>query len=736
MKKPVVLIIGFFIIAAVFLFTFEKPLAQSPDKTILLWHSYRGGEQAALETLVKVWNNAHPEMMVLPLALPHDAYANKLTSAIPRGQGPDVFIFAHERIGDWADSHLIEPIDNLISTDLLKSFTPNTVKAFQYGGQLYGVPLAYKSVALIYNKAMIPTPPKTTDQMIQIMTTIPARHPGAFGLAYEAGSFYHHGGWLFGFGGKIFDDKGELLLNSPENAASFDFVADLTKRGLLPKEPTSVLVSQLFNQGKCAMVINGPWFLGEIDPSIDFGVAPMPVVSKTGRPALPFLTVEGAIISSRAKNEKGAMAFALFLATGSGARTRLETGKQLVTFEEIYHEPFINIDPALLGFKEQAENSVPMPNTPKMRAVWEPAAIALRSVLRGSENSFDALNMAQQRLGVFSRPAPNKKNWRPYLAIAAGLAFCFLVGAIIFIIRKRLFGEIARAKHAYLYLFPAAAAMLLLVFVPFIVGTAVAFFAHRGGEFTFVGFAHFINILTCADSSVTDPLSFYFTLGITVLWTAVNVALHVSIGIALAMVLRNQWLKLRGIYRVLLIVPWAVPNYITALIWKSMFHGQFGAINGFLKFLGLEPVSWFSNFWTSFAANVATNTWLGFPFMMVVCLGALQAIPRDLEEAAMMDGAGWWTRFTKVILPLIKPALVPAVILGSVWTFNMFNIIYLVSGGEPDGATEILISEAYRWAFTRQEQYGYAAAYATLIFIALIFYSLGTKKLTGEAETT
>ena len=133
------------------------------------------------------------------------------------------------------------------------------------------------------------------------------------------------------------------------------------------------------------------------------------------------------------------------------------------------------------------------------------------------------------------------------------------------------------------------------------------------------------------------------------------------------------------------------------------------------------PVSFFGKFWTAFGANVATNTWLGFPFMMVVTLGALQAIPTDLEDAAAIDGATAWQRFRHVTLPLVKPALVPAVILGSVWTFNMFNVVFLVSGGEPDGSTEILVSEAYRWAFTRSSQYGYAAAYAVLIFVLLLF---------------
>ena len=118
--------------------------------------------------------------------------------------------------------------------------------------------------------------------------------------------------------------------------------------------------------------------------------------------------------------------------------------------------------------------------------------------------------------------------------------------------------------------------------------------------------------------------------------------------------------------------------------------------------------------------------------MMVVTLGALQSIPRDLEEAAEVDGADGWQRFRHVTLPLLQPALLPAVVLGSVWTFNMFNIIYLVSGGEPDGSTEILISQAYRWAFTRGHRYGYASAYAVIIFGVLVLYGRVANRLAGK----
>ncbi len=122
--------------------------------------------------------------------------------------------------------------------------------------------------------------------------------------------------------------------------------------------------------------------------------------------------------------------------------------------------------------------------------------------------------------------------------------------------------------------------------------------------------------------------------------------------------------------------------------------------------------------------------------MMVVVLGALQSIPRDLEEAAALDGASAWQRFRHVTFPMVLPVLTPAIVLGSVWTFNQFNIIYLVSAGEPDGSTEILVTEAYRWAFTRGHRYGYAAAYALLIFGTLIAYGSATARLTqGKSKS-
>lgn len=183
----------------------------------------------------------------------------------------------------------------------------------------------------------------------------------------------------------------------------------------------------------------------------------------------------------------------------------------------------------------------------------------------------------------------------------------------------------------------------------------------------------------------------------------------------------------------MLILPWAIPNYITALIWQGMFHSQFGVINQVIQMFGGEGLSWFDSPFTAFITVLSTNGWLSFPFMMVISLGALQSIPGDLYEAARVDGATRWQQFKTITLPSLKPALVPAVIISVIWTFNQFNVIYLVSGGEPGGSTEILITEAYKIAF-EQYRYGYAAAYSVVIFIILLTYGIWQNRVTGASE--
>jgi arabinogalactan oligomer/maltooligosaccharide transport system permease protein len=300
---------------------------------------------------------------------------------------------------------------------------------------------------------------------------------------------------------------------------------------------------------------------------------------------------------------------------------------------------------------------------------------------------------------------------------------------------------------AYMYVAPAMIGMLVLVFFPFFYGIGLAFtdttLFNESTPFRerWVGLGNFLQILgdfnivtQSAEGTTVNYQNFYWTLMITVIWTVTNVTVGVTFGFILALALNTENLRGKWLYRILLILPWAIPSYITALVWRGMFHPQFGVINQFLQMFGMEPVKWFDGVFSSFMTGLATNGWLSFPFMMVVILGALQSIPKDMYEAAEVEGATRWQQLRSITLPLLRPTLVPAIILSVVWTFNMFNVIFLVSGGEPGGANEILITKAYKIAF-EQYQYAYAAAYSTVIFIILLVYGYFQTRMTRATES-
>lgn len=233
---------------------------------------------------------------------------------------------------------------------------------------------------------------------------------------------------------------------------------------------------------------------------------------------------------------------------------------------------------------------------------------------------------------------------------------------------------------------------------------------------------------------VFSDSTFYGVLGKTLVWTIVNVFFHVTIGVALAVILHEN-VPGRRLFRTLLILPWAIPAVVTALTWRGMFHYEYGAVNLILtKVFSQTPIQWLNDPIGTFAACIVTNVWLGFPFMMVVALGGLQSIPKELYEAAMIDGASAWQRFKTITLPMLVPVLTPAIILGFVWTFNKVDIVWLVSnGGEPADQTHILVSYVYRAAFNLY-RYGYAAAGSMIIFLLLVLFSVTfMRKLQAKA---
>ncbi len=279
------------------------------------------------------------------------------------------------------------------------------------------------------------------------------------------------------------------------------------------------------------------------------------------------------------------------------------------------------------------------------------------------------------------------------------------------------------------FILPSFFVMSLMVVYPFVFNVVVSF--------SNMSLTHFRDWRLIGPQNYLQVLSdrtFGYILFKNVLWTVINVFFHVLIGVSLALVL-NKNIKGKSVYRTLLILPWAVPQYITALTWRGMFNAEYGAVNLTLTRLFGISVPWLTSEWGAFAACLVTNIWLGFPFMMIVALGALQSIPDELYEAADMDGASWWSRLRNITIPLLKPVMVPAITLGVIWTFNNFNVVWLVSnGGEPSDKTHILVSWVYKSAFT-YFRIGYAAAFSMVIFVILLAFSWKFITRTKAAES-
>ncbi|MCA9903090.1 MAG: sugar ABC transporter permease [Anaerolineae bacterium] len=383
----------------------------------------------------------------------------------------------------------------------------------------------------------------------------------------------------------------------------------------------------------------------------------------------------------------------------------------------------------------------------------------------------------------------------------------------------------------WLFILPSALAMFLITFIPQAYQIWISFRDFKaenlgGAPAPWVGFLNFYEILT---GQLNVPqYNFLPLLGFNIVWTFVNVFFHVALGLAIAIALNGKFVLFRRAYRAIFVIPWALPAYITGLIWNNMWQENSGGINllagsinkafgtnlstrtawlttmdrpidlrniippivvivcAVLAFLvgryllknGLRDkqtgklsvdktvfglgglillvLSFLATGYDIVTGNVANSTaslfferagapvlafyavlisniWLGWPFMMVVATGALTSIPPDLYEAADVDGASKLAQFWKITLPMIRPAMVPAIMLGTIWTFNQFNVIFFITAGGPRSQTDLLITQAYK-LIAQEQLYGAASAFAIVVFFILLIITLIQNRITRATE--
>ena len=284
------------------------------------------------------------------------------------------------------------------------------------------------------------------------------------------------------------------------------------------------------------------------------------------------------------------------------------------------------------------------------------------------------------------------------------------------------------SRGAHFYIAPALVALAVLTFYPVFYGFYLSVTdasQTKLGDESFIGLANFVEVFTAE--------GFLKVTAFTLIWTLSNVIAHIGIGLFLALILNDKRIQGRVAYRTIMLLPWAIPSYISVLIWRGIFQPD-GLLNDLLGTdlnLLADPTG-------AQIVVILVNIWLGVPFMMMSLSGALQSIPREMYEAAEVDGVSDWDQFRHLTLPNLKSALIPLSLLGFIWTFNMFNVIYLMTDGGPNltygpGSTDILITYVYDVAFI-DGQYGLAAAWSVVIFAMLVVFSWRYMKQTNATE--
>ena len=719
-----------------------------------LWHQMEPAKVPVLNSLIKTFEAQNPDIKVIPLHKGTEELRTGYQAATAfTGKGPELVYGPMDQIGPFevmklknSNKSIIMPLENLFPKDFYEKFDSKAL--VRYKGHIYQIADRLGNhLALVYNKKLfkkagISRPPETISELIEFGKKLTVDFDGdgktdQYGLVWNYTEPFWYVPFFAGYGGQIFDKNNKPLLDSQAAVDAFQLMYDLkNKYKIIPPECDYDIADNKFYQGKAAMIINGDWSWGKYlsSPNVEFGLARIPKVEKTDKWCSPMVSATGYSINSTlsGKELEATKKVLEFLTSKYAQKEFSKKFKAIPSLKELQNSPDFLNDPVIAASVKQIEVGQLMPIIPEMRAVWDAMRPALQSVLGGNMTPKEAAKyqqkLALEKISSMYEDSTKKAEQHSdtislifkILGIILALYFTYLLvfKFILALFRNPSTMETKNARFAVLLSLPATLILFGVVVYPFFYNLLISFSnmnMTNVNSWKLIGLTQYIKVFS-------EPF-FYSVFFKTLIWTLVNVFFHVTIGVFLAILL-NRHLPGKAIIRVLLILPWAVPQYITALTWRGMFMSDTGAINLILEKLGFHAINWLSQPNTAFIASIITNIWLGFPFMMVIALGALQSIPNELYEAAEIDGAGSWKKFWKITVPLLKPMMIPAITLGIVWTFNNLNVIWLVTnGGQPADKVHILVSYVYRAAFNLY-RYGYAAAFSVIIFVILAVFSL------------
>lgn len=717
--------------------------------TVRVWaqqdYSHLAASPATAEVFTGVfaaWARAHPdvqlEVSVMPALEEHKA---KLLLAAAAGRLPDVASIDSFWLPLFLEGGHVQPLNEYWPEADRRDFLPFTVQTLSDArGHVYGLWHETDCRVLFHRTDLVPTPPETWSELLDVASRV-ARERQIAGYLYNAGrseaTVFDHLAMYWAQGGELVDAAGQPVFGLPPHREYLRrllaFLAATIRTGASPRWVLSATdYDQLASAaiaGDVAMFLGGNWQLRELEAALSpsafarWDVAPIPQTAR-GRQATGTGGWIWVVFARDPARRKAAAELIRFVeAKHNAARISAATG-HLPVRRSVYREfPFFREDRWYARFGGMLVDGRARPAVPLYPTISDQLQLAIGAVVAGTKSPDRAIDDAWRAVRSEADRRAAIRAARPHgIDVVAWLPLLVSAALAIWVLGP-LGGE-RRALRAWLG--PAIALVALVLAYPMLELIRLSLTDARIGSpayrYTFESFRGLLG----------DP-EFYSMLGVTLVFVAGSVGLQLTLGLLLALLIdsaRRRHLRGTVAARVAVVSAWVMPGVLVGLVWKILLvENRSGLATYWLSLAGVGPLPLLSSGTLALASVIVANTWRGCAFSMVLQYAGLQRVPRELHEAADLEGVRGWQRFRLVVLPHIAPVVVLNLVLITIYTLNTFDLILPLTGGGPARRTEVVSLFMYRSAFFDLEA-GRAAAIAVVVLAINLALAWAVVRLT------
>ncbi|MCX5715958.1 MAG: extracellular solute-binding protein [Candidatus Omnitrophica bacterium] len=733
----------FFIFPLLYTLNFTPYTASYADEpvTLTLWE-FSANEQLMRELLDK-FEALNPGVKINLQQLTWEYGLDKFIISLAAGNAPDICELGTTWMAKIASAGTLLDI-----TDDTRDIKGNYFlwETATYDNRIYGVPWLSGTRALFYNKALFRENgldagygPATWQALLTAAKKIHAPRKGIWGFSIAAGEaespWQQFLPFVWASGGSVLsEDRKTCALDSPETLRALEFYKELSTYSLIERQAQ---INELFAEGKVGMQISGSWnlrLIPRLNPQLDFGVALLPECENTSSAYNAFAGGELFVITKKSKYPKEAMALIRFLTSKENVMALVRVQQNVVPAQkDVLQDPYYEQFPEQKVFLAQLKTAMGPPNHPQWTQIQEYITGLVEETIMTGARPKAALEEASRKIEALLQKETKKTIVSNKFITALSIAAMLLVLFLIFLTRKKKPHAAAVSAKPFILISPWLLTFLAFGLYPLLYSIIISFskFDILKSQFEFVGMKNYLSLLA-------DP-DFHRALWHTLVFSAGTVPFTVGLALFCA-VLINRKIPFKQLYQAGLFVPVTTSVVVIATVFTYIYSAN-GLANWVLDYLGIirPQSSWLTSSlsWLDISipllSIMAMNIWASFGYYTILFLAGLQTVPESLYEVAALDGATEWQKFRFITFPQLKPVILLAVVLNTIYSLQVFPEIFTMTMGGPLGSTTTAVYYLYELGFHRFEM-GKASSVAYILSVIILLFSLLQMRLLKTEE--